>query len=132
VILGRRHRERITRAQQVGVACVSAGVGEDWASADVPKRDNWRKELADAGGLVPSRSGTNRMQPESPATRLCRARVSRVIGSAADRAADAFRAPASEVYTDPEGLPWRVDASLPAVADTLRCGAASDDAADGG
>ncbi|MDB5857810.1 MAG: hypothetical protein JWQ76_1499 [Ramlibacter sp.] len=98
-------------------------VVDDWTDPSVQKRDNWRKELADASrfGNAGQLVEANRFLPS-----LCRSRVSWVVGS--EREAQAFSFPAAAPVAAAAGdlRLWRVDSGSPAWAGVLKCAVAND------
>lgn len=57
-----------------------AYVVEDWRSPDVQKRDNWRKELADAGKFDPTHAQQQLILPKELVTLLCSMPRTWVVG----------------------------------------------------
>jgi 4-amino-4-deoxy-L-arabinose transferase-like glycosyltransferase len=96
-------------------------VVDDWASADIGKRDNWRKELADAGRFAPARAQALLIAPAALPARLCASPVSWVIGASKDSDRYPFLAGAQAVLSQRDITLWRVDVAVPAVASVLRC-----------
>jgi 4-amino-4-deoxy-L-arabinose transferase-like glycosyltransferase len=96
-------------------------VVDDWADPNVFNRDNWRKELADAGKFLPKFSRQVLITPASLEKHLCEAKISWVVGATS----------APETYLFLNGLPvqfakgdsklWRVDSTLPQTANRLQC-----------
>jgi 4-amino-4-deoxy-L-arabinose transferase-like glycosyltransferase len=98
-------------------------VVDDWAGADdAGKRDDWRKELADAGRFAPRRAGQLLIAPTSLAARLCASPVSWVIGPSKQGAQFAFLNSAQVAFTQRGTTLWRVDSARPALASALGCG----------
>ena len=106
-------------------------VVDEWSSAEVGKRDNWRKELADAGRFAPAQAAAALIGPASLPASLCLSQVSWVIGSSKDGARYPFLADARVAFDRRETTLWRVDRRLPAAASSLHCeGTPNDDSAD--
>jgi hypothetical protein len=103
------------------------GVVDDWTSADIGKRDNWRKELADAGRFAPERAQALLIAPASLPARLCASPVSWVIGPSNGSARYPFLGDARAVFSEHDVTLWRVDRALPAVAGALGCAGVSGD-----
>ena len=97
------------------------GVVDDWSNPEVRKRDNWRKELADAGQFAPTSSTSALVVPESLLAALCRSPTSWVIGRNSAVSSYPFLAQARAVFTQRDTTLWRVDSGQPAIANTLRC-----------
>jgi 4-amino-4-deoxy-L-arabinose transferase-like glycosyltransferase len=85
-------------------------VVDEWDSPDVAKRDNWRKEIADAGVFSPEVARQLLLTRERLAPALCQAPVSWVLGSQGLRDTYPFLEQAQKVYTHrgDETL-WRVE-----------------------
>jgi 4-amino-4-deoxy-L-arabinose transferase-like glycosyltransferase len=106
-------------------------VVDDWTSADVGQRDNWRKELADAGRFAPGRATSVLIAPTSLAARLCASPVSWVIGAGKDGVRFRFLSAAQVALSQRNTTLWRVDRAQPDVASALACeGMPSDGSAD--
>jgi 4-amino-4-deoxy-L-arabinose transferase-like glycosyltransferase len=103
------------------------GVVDDWTSADIGKRDNWRKELADAGRFAPERAQALLIAPAALPARLCASPVSWVIGPSNGSARYPFLGDARAVFSEHDVTLWRVDRALPAVAGALGCAGVSGD-----
>jgi len=96
-------------------------VVDDWSSPEVLKRDNWRRELAEAGAFAPARASDLLVAPASLAGRICRTRVSWAIGPSAAIASYPFLAHASAVATRRGITLWRVAVAHPETAAALGC-----------
>ncbi len=55
------------------------GVAEDWSDPDIPRRDNWRKELADAGRFDPAAAAKVLVPASAFVSQLCTAAVTWVV-----------------------------------------------------
>ena len=100
-------------------------VVDDWSSADVGRRDNWRKELADAGHFASAGAAGALIEPAALAARLCASPVSWVIGSSGDIARHPFLAHAQVALTRGATTLWRVDRAGAAMNKELPCPQAS-------
>ena len=96
-------------------------VVDDWASAEVGKHDNWRKELADAGRFDPAAAGRVLILPVSLQARLCLSPVTWVVGDAADAQRYPILATAPVVVGPGASTLWRIDRAAPGIAADLRC-----------
>ena len=105
-------------------------VVSDWTSGAVPQRDNWRKELTDAGQFAVARAAQVLVMPSDMADAVCRAPVSWVIGPASASATYPFLQTAVVAFSTRDMRLWRV-ASPPAALNLARCeGTPSDGSAD--
>ena len=94
---------------------------DDWHGVDLRQRDNWRQELADAGGFAPARARAA-MQDEAAVVRqLCAHTTSWAIGN--DKAAARYPvlAAATRVQTIGADTLWRVDGSRMANVSARPC-----------
>jgi 4-amino-4-deoxy-L-arabinose transferase-like glycosyltransferase len=89
---------------------------DDWSGPDFAHRDDWRKELADAGRFAPQAAVL--VEPAALPQILCLAPVNWVVGSAAAAARHAVLAQAQAVYVGRHGTLWRLDT---AAATALQC-----------
>ncbi len=92
-------------------------VVDDWDAPEVRQRDNWRKELADAGDFEPAAARTILLRPAELGAALCAAPASWVLGTAGQGARYPFlaRLPAARRVGDV--LLWRVQpGDLPGAA----------------
>ncbi|MBX3635723.1 MAG: glycosyltransferase family 39 protein [Rubrivivax sp.] len=96
-------------------------VVERWDGPDIAKRDDWRKELADAEAFDPLRGGELLLVPERLAAALCRARVAWVVGADDQVQGHAFLGAAARLASVRGTSLWRVDVAGPAGAG-LNCG----------
>ncbi|MBX3620750.1 MAG: glycosyltransferase family 39 protein [Rhizobacter sp.] len=99
-------------------------VVDDWASPDIARRDNWRKELLDAGAFDRTRAAATLLLPAALPQALCRAPVSWVVGQPGDVAAYPFLAQAQAVFSAPGTQLWRVE---PAQIKALACAGTPND-----
>ena len=97
------------------------GVVDDWASADVYRLDNWRKELAEAGRFAPERSATTLIEPGALAASACAAPVSWIVGDRASPAQYPVLALANAVVSAGAVTLWRLDTRTPTSARSGRC-----------
>jgi 4-amino-4-deoxy-L-arabinose transferase-like glycosyltransferase len=82
---------------------------EDWRDEEVARRDNWRKELADAGRFAPARAARVQVAPADFAQALCGAPVSWVIGKAGDPMLKDLPREAVLVKAGRGGSLWRIE-----------------------
>lgn len=86
-------------------------VVENWTSPDMDRRDNWRKELADAGRFVPDVAATRLMLPQAVPGALCVAPRSWVIGPSGMVAEHQVLANATPIASHGDMRLWRFDAA---------------------
>lgn len=98
-----------------------AFVVDDWNSPDVARRDNWRKEVADAGAFAPLLAQRLLLTPEALPAALCREGVAWVVGASQLNEHYAFLEQAQVMYMDRGESLWRVDARKGALATALDC-----------
>jgi 4-amino-4-deoxy-L-arabinose transferase-like glycosyltransferase len=96
-------------------------VVDDWAGAGAVQRDDWRKELADAGRFAPRRARERLIAPASLPAHLCASPVSWVIGASQQGARFAFLNEAQVAFSQRGTTLWRVDSARPALATALGC-----------
>ena len=98
-----------------------AAVVDDWGSAEIAKKDNWRKELADAGRFAPPLAAATLIAPDALPQRLCAAPATWVLGPS--EAATRYPVLASAVVAlERKGTTlWRVERESPSVASALGC-----------
>ncbi|KRB39657.1 glycosyl transferase [Acidovorax sp. Root70] len=96
-------------------------VVDDWDDPEIALRDNWRKEMSDAGGFSRQRAEQLLMTPAALPAALCRQPVSWVVASEALRKRYDFLAQAEAVLTLRGETLWRVDVRQPAQLSALRC-----------
>jgi hypothetical protein len=100
-------------------------VVDDWGTPAVKQRDNWRKEIADAGEFDPAVAQRLLLRPEALLPALCVAPVSWVIAEQYLAPRYPFLAQAEAVRTVHEITLWRVrSAQLTACAETPNGGSA--------
>ena len=97
------------------------GVVDDWSSPDIAKRDNWRKELADAGTFAPALARKALLAPASLPAALCAGPVSWVLGADTAAAAYPFLSAGVAMRRVGDTTLWRIDHGQPAMASALRC-----------
>jgi 4-amino-4-deoxy-L-arabinose transferase-like glycosyltransferase len=102
-------------------------VVEAWDSPDVPLRDNWRKELADASAFAPARSAARLVTPVMLPAALCLASVDWVIGPSTAVNQYPVLALARVVFRQRDTTLWRLDSNQPQVASALRCSGTPND-----
>jgi len=96
-------------------------VVDDWNDPDIALRDNWRKEMSDAGQFSRERAAQLLMTPAALPAALCRQPVSWVLAPETLRDRYDFLARAEVVSTLRGDTLWRVDARQQAQFSVLRC-----------
>ncbi|SEA49113.1 ArnT family glycosyltransferase [Acidovorax soli] len=96
-------------------------VVDDWSNPEIARRDNWRKEIADAGKFAPDVAARLLLTPEALPQALCRQSVSWVIAAQDQRGRYPFLAQAEAVYTASGETLWRVDSRQGAQFTALNC-----------
>jgi 4-amino-4-deoxy-L-arabinose transferase-like glycosyltransferase len=96
-------------------------VVDDWRRADVQERDDWRKELADAGRFAAPLAARTLIMPASLPAAVCAAPVSWVVGPVSTVAADPFLQSAMLVASARNIRLWRVEPSTPGLFSALGC-----------
>ncbi|TFY96688.1 ArnT family glycosyltransferase [Ramlibacter humi] len=79
-----------------------------WDDPGIAARDNWRRELVDAGRFAPDRAQATLLTPARFAALLCGPRTTWVVGSRADAASIPALAAAQAVATQRDTVLWRV------------------------
>ena len=96
-------------------------VVEDWADPDIQARDNWRKELMDAGQFAPDQAAGRLLSLAQLAPRLCAVPVAFVVASVDEpRLPDYLRTTAPLLRSRGKAL-WRLDMSQAALLKALGC-----------
>ena len=98
-----------------------ARVVDDWASADVQMRDNWRKELADAAQFSAARADWALVLPAALPGAVCSSPVSWVIGPASAVARYPFLQTAKVAFSARDTTLWRIGPDSTATFSSLRC-----------
>ena len=93
----------------------------DWTDPEIQRRDNWRKELADAAAFAPLRARSALLQPEQLAAAVCSHAVSWVVGPAAAAQALPWLSNARAVSEVRGTTLWRLEATSPGVRVRLDC-----------
>ena len=96
-------------------------VVDDWASAHLGARDDWRKELADAGRFAGAAASSVLLLPAAFAPALCASPRTWVVGPASAVGTHPLLAQAREIARTGHATLWVIDAASPAMADALRC-----------
>lgn len=96
-------------------------VVDDWNNPEIALRDNWRKEVADAGQFAPKLAARLLLTPESLPAALCRVPVSWVIAAGDLRERYPFLALAEVVNTARGETLWRIDSRQSAQFTALNC-----------
>jgi 4-amino-4-deoxy-L-arabinose transferase-like glycosyltransferase len=84
-------------------------VVDEWQSADVERRDNWRKELAEAARFAPDRAARLLVTPAQLADDLCASPVSWVVAPTSSTDRFPFLHAAPRVASERATSLWRVD-----------------------
>jgi 4-amino-4-deoxy-L-arabinose transferase-like glycosyltransferase len=96
-------------------------VVENWSDHDALSRDNWRKELADAGRFDAASAEALLIDQQALPVAICRSRVSWVVGPSQVDAAYPFLDRARAVASQLGNTLWRVDTAESGTADALGC-----------
>ena len=118
-------------------------VVDDWNSPDIRKRDDWRKELADARDFAAAHAGAQGLPveqassaggvpaptakagplitPEALPQALCRRGASWLVGPASSARSYPFLDHAKAIFTHREVTLWHVDPGLPEMNRALAC-----------
>ncbi len=96
-------------------------VVDDWANPEVARRDNWRKEMADAGQFAVERARTLLITPAQWPAVLCQSPVSWLIGTSSMAGLDPLLRAAPAVAVQGKLSLWRVALSDPALSAHLPC-----------
>jgi hypothetical protein len=100
---------------------------ENWAAPEIQKRDNWRKEVADAATFAPGRAGALLVTREDFPRAVCGSSVNWVIGALPEVERFSFLARAHAVSTVRGTTLWRVETKTPKMASALGCRGAAND-----
>lgn len=96
-------------------------VVDDWHDAAVGQRDNWRKELADAGRFAPALADTTLVdEPALPAL-LCAAPVSWLLGPSDAALRETYLREAAQVHSRDGLTLWRIDQRSSEMFKALGC-----------
>lgn len=98
-----------------------AVVVDAWDSPEVQQRDNWRKELADAGTFAPELAAAWLIAPQALPNTVCRAGGAWVVAREAEAATYPFLTTARLVARERDNVLWQVDATVPVTARALGC-----------
>jgi hypothetical protein len=96
-------------------------VVDDWHDAAVGQRDNWRKELADAGHFVPAVAATRLVDESALAAALCAAPVSWLLGPSDALPPTIEQSGATPVRQRDGTTLWRIDRRVPELFKALGC-----------
>jgi hypothetical protein len=94
---------------------------DDWASPQIDRSDNWRKELADAGRFAPAEASRVLLTAEGFAAALCTVPRAWVLAPTAAAATYAFLAQARAVAHAPRATQWVIEPAAPGAATALNC-----------
>ena len=87
---------------------VPVAVVDDWSSGEVARRDNWRKELADAAHFGQAQQASVLIEPKDFPAALCRSPVNWVVGSEGSLKQMPMQADATAVFNVRGLTLWRV------------------------
>lgn len=96
-------------------------VVDDWPRWNARPRDNWRKELSDAGRFAPDLARSTLLIPDAMSSLLCSAKTGWVIGHTDAPGTYPVLAFATVVAKQRDIRLWRVDSSQPDVFEALQC-----------
>lgn len=96
-------------------------VVEDWSSGEVQRRDNWRKELADAGAFAPAAATATLISPQDLCTRLAGRGTAWVVGTSAAAGRWPFLRSARAISAVRGTTLWRVDRGDPGLKAAASC-----------
>jgi 4-amino-4-deoxy-L-arabinose transferase-like glycosyltransferase len=96
-------------------------VVDDWSGDDTGRRDNWRKELADASRFAAPGAKAALIEPDSVAAHLCASPISWVIGPGQDSARFGLPALARPALVRNQTTLWRIDRTDAAMTQALAC-----------
>lgn len=96
-------------------------VVDAWSGADVQRRDNWRKELADAGSFAPLAASARLIEPMALCARLTGQGTAWVVADATSAAHFGFLNAAPAVLTVRGTSLWRVDRAATALKAASAC-----------
>lgn len=100
----------------------AVSVVDAWDTADARSRDNWRKELADAGDFAPAATAAAALvTPAALPGRACAAGSSWFVGAGNATARYPFLALAQVVRAGRRATLWRLDSQRPDVRQALGC-----------
>ncbi len=94
---------------------------DDWQQAAAHPRDDWQKELGDAGRFAPSRAGAELLMPDALPHKLCAAASNWVVGPVVALAAFPFLSQLPVVASQRDIRLWHVDTTRPEVFKALHC-----------
>jgi 4-amino-4-deoxy-L-arabinose transferase-like glycosyltransferase len=94
-------------------------VVDDWASPEIKRHDDWRKELVDAGQFAPVLAASVLIAPAALPAALCRNRVNWLIGPSG--VGYPFLALAEKVSSQREVTLWKIEPARPGLANALGC-----------
>jgi hypothetical protein len=92
---------------------------DDWASPEIQRHDDWRKELADAGQFAPALAARVLIVPTALPAALCRNRVNWLIGPSG--VGYPFLALAEKVASQRDVTLWKIEPARPELANALGC-----------
>lgn len=92
-----------------------------WSSPEVFARDNWRKEVADAGQFDKARAATVLIEPPALGSALCKSGVGWVIGQSTDSDRYPFLRDAQVVAKQHDTVLWKVAPAAANLAQALSC-----------
>ena len=96
-------------------------VVDDWNNPDIALRDNWRKEVVDAGKFAPGLAAQLLLMPEALPAVLCSSPVSWVVAAEEQRERHTFLVQAEPVHSVRGVTLWRIDVRQSAQFKALNC-----------
>ena len=97
------------------------GIADDWHDPSLHERDNWRKELFDAGGFAPERAARTLLDREQLPIALCRVPVGWVFAPPQSGSQHSYFRQADIVAATPRVALWRIDSRRPETFSALGC-----------
>lgn len=100
---------------------------DDWQSPEIARRDNWRREMVDAGAFDPALAGQVLVTPKQLPAALCGNEAAWVVGDAQATQMLPLLAQVAPVFSEHGQTLWRVDPRqvLPSCVETPNGGSAS-------
>jgi hypothetical protein len=96
-------------------------VVSNWDPAEVRQHDNWRKEMADAGGFSPEAAAIRLIGEADFRSDLCSGRIRWVVARLDSVKRYTYLNLAQRIATDRDSALWRIDASNPALFAGMGC-----------
>jgi hypothetical protein len=99
----------------------TVAVVNDWDNPEMLKHDDGHKELIDAGRFAPATVAATLISPASLSAGLCRAPVSWVMGRTGMSSRYPFLTHAQAIFTRYDRTLWKLDQTVPELANALHC-----------